>query len=58
MSVLDFAAEVISRSIKILAVTGTIGKSTVVTFVGQVSYYYYYFCLQFTLLIFIVTLVC
>ncbi|XP_044505734.1 UDP-N-acetylmuramoylalanine--D-glutamate ligase-like [Mangifera indica] len=35
MSVLDFAAEVISRSIKILAVTGTIGKSTVVTFVGQ-----------------------
>ncbi|KAJ4706474.1 UDP-N-acetylmuramoylalanine--D-glutamate ligase-like [Melia azedarach] len=35
MSELDFAAEVIPRSIKILAVTGTNGKSTVVTFLGQ-----------------------
>ncbi|KAK0598422.1 hypothetical protein LWI29_034509 [Acer saccharum] len=35
MSELDFAAEVISRSVKILAVTGTNGKSTVVTFAGQ-----------------------
>ncbi|KAL9411889.1 hypothetical protein AB3S75_045484 [Citrus x aurantiifolia] len=35
MSELDFAAQVIPRSIKILAVTGTNGKSTVVTFVGQ-----------------------
>ncbi|KAL5812467.1 hypothetical protein ACOSQ3_027417 [Xanthoceras sorbifolium] len=35
MSELDFAAEVIPSSIKILAVTGTNGKSTVVTFVGQ-----------------------
>lgn len=35
MSELDFAAEVLSESVKILAVTGTNGKSTVVTFVGQ-----------------------
>ncbi|KAI9161857.1 hypothetical protein LWI28_021371 [Acer negundo] len=35
MSELDFAAEVVSRSVKILAVTGTNGKSTVVTFAGQ-----------------------
>ncbi|XP_031280240.1 uncharacterized protein LOC116138694 [Pistacia vera] len=39
MSELDFAAEVISRSIKILAVTGTNGKSTVVTFAGQMLNY-------------------
>ncbi|XP_059427972.1 uncharacterized protein LOC132161797 isoform X1 [Corylus avellana] len=35
MSELDFAAEVLPKSIKILAVTGTNGKSTVVTFAGQ-----------------------
>ncbi|KAK9290603.1 hypothetical protein L1049_008774 [Liquidambar formosana] len=35
MSELDFAAEVIPESIKILAVTGTNGKSTVATFCGQ-----------------------
>ncbi|KAL3533867.1 hypothetical protein ACH5RR_007388 [Cinchona calisaya] len=35
MSELDFAAEVIPRRIKILAVTGTNGKSTVATFAGQ-----------------------
>ncbi|KAK3217716.1 hypothetical protein Dsin_011686 [Dipteronia sinensis] len=34
MSELDFAAKVISRSAEILAVTGTIGKSTVFTFAG------------------------
>lgn len=39
MSELDFAAEVLPKSIKILAVTGTNGKSTVVTFAGQVFYY-------------------
>lgn len=39
MSELDFAAEVLPKSIKILAVTGTNGKSTVVTFAGQVLYY-------------------
>lgn len=39
MSELDFAAQVIPRSIKILAVTGTNGKSTVVTFVGQMLNY-------------------
>lgn len=36
MSELDFAAEVLPKSTKILAVTGTNGKSTVVTFAGQV----------------------
>ena len=36
MSELDFAAEILPKSIKILAVTGTNGKSTVVTFAGQV----------------------
>ncbi|KAE8688909.1 hypothetical protein F3Y22_tig00110949pilonHSYRG00047 [Hibiscus syriacus] len=35
MSELDFAAEVLPKSVKILAVTGTNGKSTVVTFAGQ-----------------------
>ncbi|KAF3442599.1 hypothetical protein FNV43_RR16515 [Rhamnella rubrinervis] len=35
MSELDFAAEILPESIKILAVTGTNGKSTVVTFAGQ-----------------------
>ncbi|GMN54819.1 hypothetical protein TIFTF001_023938 [Ficus carica] len=35
MSELDFAAEVLPQSTKILAVTGTNGKSTVVTFAGQ-----------------------
>ncbi|KAM5558953.1 hypothetical protein ABKV19_020550 [Rosa sericea] len=35
MSELDFAAEILPKSIKILAVTGTNGKSTVVTFAGQ-----------------------
>ena len=37
MSELDFAAEVIPESVKILAVTGTNGKSTTVTFAGQVQ---------------------
>lgn len=36
MSELDFAAEILPKRIKILAVTGTNGKSTVVTFAGQV----------------------
>lgn len=36
MSELDFAAEILPKSVKILAVTGTNGKSTVVTFAGQV----------------------
>lgn len=36
MSELDFAAEVIPSRIKVLAVTGTNGKSTVTTFAGQV----------------------
>lgn len=36
MSELDFAAEILPKGIKILAVTGTNGKSTVVTFAGQV----------------------
>lgn len=36
MSELDFAAEILPKDIKILAVTGTNGKSTVVTFAGQV----------------------
>lgn len=35
LSELDFAAEILPRSIKILAVTGTNGKSTVATFSGQ-----------------------
>ncbi|GFY93644.1 hypothetical protein Acr_09g0000900 [Actinidia rufa] len=35
MSELDFAAEVLPRCTKILAVTGTNGKSTVTTFAGQ-----------------------
>ncbi|OMO70146.1 hypothetical protein COLO4_28736 [Corchorus olitorius] len=35
MSELDFAAEVLPKTIRILAVTGTNGKSTVVTFAGQ-----------------------
>ncbi|KAA8518227.1 hypothetical protein F0562_015701 [Nyssa sinensis] len=35
MSELDFAAEVLPRCTKILAVTGTNGKSTVATFAGQ-----------------------
>ncbi|KAL6273043.1 hypothetical protein ACE6H2_023735 [Prunus campanulata] len=35
MSELDFAAEILPKSIKILAVTGTNGKSTVATFAGQ-----------------------
>ncbi|XP_073000782.1 uncharacterized protein [Typha latifolia] len=35
MSELDFAAEVFPQDIKILAVTGTNGKSTVTTFIGQ-----------------------
>lgn len=38
MSELDFAAEILPKSIKILAVTGTNGKSTVVTFAGQVTH--------------------
>lgn len=37
MSELDFAAEVLPRTVKILAITGTNGKSTVTTFAGQVS---------------------
>eukprot|EP01018_Ginkgo_biloba_P032909 Gb_35635 [translate_table: standard] len=36
MSELDFAAEAIPKSIKVVAVTGTNGKSTVTTFTGQV----------------------
>ncbi|XP_034694235.1 UDP-N-acetylmuramoylalanine--D-glutamate ligase-like isoform X2 [Vitis riparia] len=36
LSELDFAAEILPRSIKILAVTGTNGKSTVATFSGQI----------------------
>ena len=32
---LDFAAEILLRSIKILAATGTNGKSTIATFSGQ-----------------------
>lgn len=44
MSELDFAAEILPKSTKILAVTGTNGKSTVVTFAGQV--------LEFSLLIY------
>lgn len=36
MSELDFAAEVLPHDVKVLAVTGTNGKSTVTTFAGQV----------------------
>ncbi|KAK9123474.1 hypothetical protein Sjap_013076 [Stephania japonica] len=39
MSELDFAAEVLPKDIKLLAVTGTNGKSTVTTFVGQMLHY-------------------
>ncbi|XP_058071555.1 uncharacterized protein LOC131220745 isoform X2 [Magnolia sinica] len=39
MSELDFAAEVLPNSIKILAVTGTNGKSTVTTFAGQMLHH-------------------
>ena len=35
LSELDFAAEILPRSIKILAATGTNGKSTIATFSGQ-----------------------
>ena len=35
LSKLDFAAEILPRSIKILAATGTNGKSTIATFSGQ-----------------------
>ena len=38
MSELDFAAEVLPKSVRILAVTGSNGKSTVVTFAGQVLF--------------------
>lgn len=37
MSELDFAAEVLPQNIKVLAVTGTNGKSTVTSFAGQVT---------------------
>ena len=37
MSELDFAAEVLPQNIKVLAVTGTNGKSTVASFAGQVT---------------------
>lgn len=48
MSELDFAAEILPKSVKILAVTGTNGKSTVVTFAGQVLdlTLFIYLCLQ------------
>eukprot|EP00268_Persea_americana_P067508 TRINITY_DN9304_c0_g1_i14.p1 TRINITY_DN9304_c0_g1~~TRINITY_DN9304_c0_g1_i14.p1 ORF type:complete len:474 (+),score=110.05 TRINITY_DN9304_c0_g1_i14:318-1739(+) len=39
MSELDFAAEVIPSRIKVLAVTGTNGKSTVTTFAGQMLHH-------------------
>lgn len=39
MSELDFAAEVLPRSIKVLAVTGTNGKSTVTSFAGQMLHH-------------------
>lgn len=35
MSELDFAAEILPQNVKVLAVTGTNGKSTVTSFVGQ-----------------------
>lgn len=37
MSELDFASELLPESIKILAITGTNGKSTVTNFAGQVG---------------------
>lgn len=40
VSELDFAAQILPKSVKILSVTGTNGKSTVVTFAGQVSQSY------------------
>lgn len=36
LSELDFAAEVLPKSIKVLAISGTNGKSTVTTFAGQI----------------------
>ncbi|KAL5975999.1 hypothetical protein ACLOJK_020329 [Asimina triloba] len=39
MSELDFAAEVLSDDVKILAVSGTNGKSTVTTFAGQMLHH-------------------
>ena len=38
VSELEFAAEKIPKDVKVIAVTGTNGKSTVTTFSGQVSY--------------------
>ncbi|XP_064955467.1 uncharacterized protein LOC103973737 isoform X1 [Musa acuminata AAA Group] len=40
MSELDFAAEALPQSMKILAVTGTNGKSTVTTFAGQMLHHF------------------
>lgn len=55
MSELDFAAETLPKSIKILAVTGTNGKSTVVTFAGQVLHLRLFFSSLFVVtLVFIV----
>ncbi|KAH0981218.1 hypothetical protein GBA52_008395 [Prunus armeniaca] len=45
MSELDFAAEILPKSVKLLAVTGTNGKSTVVTFAGQGYKYMFAFVL-------------
>ncbi|XP_029118664.2 uncharacterized protein [Elaeis guineensis] len=39
MSELDFAAEVLPQNIKVLAVTGTNGKSTVASFAGQMLHH-------------------
>ncbi|XP_038983816.1 UDP-N-acetylmuramoylalanine--D-glutamate ligase-like isoform X2 [Phoenix dactylifera] len=39
MSELDFAAEVLPQNIKVLAVTGTNGKSTVTSFAGQMLHH-------------------
>ncbi|ONK70078.1 uncharacterized protein A4U43_C05F30010 [Asparagus officinalis] len=39
MSELDFAAEVLPKEIKVLAVTGTNGKSTVTSFAGQMLHH-------------------
>lgn len=39
ISELDFAAEVLPKNIKVLAVTGTNGKSTVTTFAGQMLHH-------------------
>lgn len=36
VSELDFASEKLSKGVKIIAVTGTNGKSTVTSFTGQV----------------------